>query len=93
VPGGPAWSRRRAGRAGPGYAASVVCGGCWDGYRHNLRLGTTVGVIEKLIAGDEKAKLTWDRAKRNPTGRNRYTKPEAEEVKVYNVNLDQKPKE
>jgi len=64
-----------------------------------LGLGVTFEVIEKLIAGNERAMLAWDKAvrgehggNRNPTGRNQHTpEPEAvpDVVKLDNIQLDQ----
>ncbi len=61
-------------------------------------LGASFDVIEKLIAGNERAMLAWDKAvrgehggNRNPTGRNQHTpEPEvaADVVKRDNVTLD-----
>ncbi len=62
-------------------------------------LGASFEVIEKLIAGNERAMLAWDKAVRgehggnhNPTGRNQHT-PEPEStsdvVKLNNIQLDQ----
>ncbi len=64
-------------------------------------LGVTFEVIEKLIAGNERAMLAWDKAvrgehggNRNPTGRNQHT-PEpdavADVVNVSNIHVDHIP--
>ncbi len=65
------------------------------------RLGVSFEIVEKLIAGNERAMLAWDKAvrgehggNRNPTGRNQHT-PEPEsgavEVKPDNILLDLAP--
>ncbi len=64
-------------------------------------LGVNFEIVEKLIAGNERAMLAWDKAvrgehggNRNPTGRNQHT-PEPEsgavEVKPDNILLDLAP--
>jgi hypothetical protein len=62
-------------------------------------LATSVGVIEKLIAGDEVAMLAWDKVVRGEhggaregAGRPPTSDPEPPEIKDDNVILEKKPR-